>query len=265
MLSYLHAFHAGNHADILKHLTLFTVLRYFNEKGKPYSYFDTHAGSGLYPLNSSYAQKNQEFKTGIEPLLQAPHRPKLLEDFCQALQSALPKEHYWGSPYLALKVAQADTKLRLFEQHPTVLQELQRHIRATPPRRLKIMAQDGHQGLVASLPPEPRRAVILIDPSYEQKQEYQQVLNTLKEATKRFETGCYLLWYPLLQRPEPLQMLDRLKRTFLNHTHLELKVREPHEDFGMHGSGMFIINPPYTLVSEMAESMVFLSELLREH
>lgn len=238
------------------------MLRYFNQKAKPYYYIDTHAGAGIYTLNSHEALKNQEFKSGIVPLLNAQNRPELLNQFCQALQSALPAGHYWGSPYLALKIANPDTRLRLFEQHNNEINYLTQNIRATPPRRLKIIHGDGHQGLIATLPPEPRRAVVLIDPSYEQKTEYAQVVHTLKEATKRFETGCYLVWYPCLPRPEPAQMLDRLKRTFPEHTHLELHVREPSE--GMHGSGMFIINPPYNLIQTLSESMLFLNDLLRE-
>ena len=214
MLSYRHAFHAGNHADVLKHFILWLTLDYFNRKDKPYWYIDTHSGAGLYDLRSSEAQKVGEYQHGIARLQQAPVLPDLLQSFLQHFQQIVPYEHlYCGSPWLAQATLRESDKLRLFELHPTDFQHLQNNMREARLNRRGILKQeDGFQGLIALLPPPTRRAVVLIDPPYESKQDYERVIKTLKEAQKRFEQGCYLIWYPCLSRVESQKLPEQLKK-----------------------------------------------------
>lgn len=268
MLSYRHAFHAGNHADILKHFVLFQVLEYFNRKDKPYWYIDTHSGAGLYHLNSNEANKVGEYRDGITRLQNATTLPKPLNQFICRLKTILPSENlYCGSPWLAQAITRASDKLRLFELHPTDFQHLENNMReARLNRRGIIKQEDGYQGLIALLPPTTRRAVVLIDPPYEDKSDYQKVVRTLKEALKRFEQGCYLIWYPCLSRADSQQLPEQLKK-LLPHNYLqaELYVKNPSADgFGMHGSGMFILNPPYLLQTSLQETLPQLCEILAQ-
>ena len=213
MLSYRHAFHAGNHADVLKHFLLYCVLDYYNQKDKPYWYIDTHSGAGVYDLQGSEAQKVGEFADGIGRLVQAA-LPDTLASFVQHLRGCLPSSNlYAGSPWLAQSLLREADKLRLFELHPADFQHLQHNMREAKLGRRGILKQeDGFAGLIALLPPVTRRAVVLIDPPYEQKQDYAQVVHTLKDALKRFEQGCYMVWYPCLSRPESLQLPEKLKK-----------------------------------------------------
>ena len=214
MLSYRHAFHAGNHADILKHFILWLVLDYFNRKDKPYWYIDTHAGAGLYDLSGGEAQKVGEYRDGIARLTAAEKLPDTLSAFRARLQAMLPQAGlYCGSPWLAQAETRETDKLRLFELHPADYRHLQNNMETAGLKRRGIIRQeDGFQGLIALLPPPTRRAVVLIDPPYEQKQDYARVAHTLKEARKRFEQGCYLVWYPCLSREESRKLPEQLQK-----------------------------------------------------
>lgn len=265
LLSYRHAFHAGNHADVLKHFVLQQVLEYTKQKDKPFWYVDTHAGAGMYALNAGYATKNSEFATGISPLLSAVHLPHHLQTFKALIQqfNMANSEVYPGSPAIAEALLRADDKMRLFELHPTDFAMLSAHF-AKQKRHVKVENQDGFNGLKATLPPPSRRAVVLIDPPYEDKQDYQKVVSVCQKALSIFATGTYMVWYPLLQRPEPLAMVQALKALPLkNWLNVSLTVEAPSNDgFGMFGSGMMIMNPPYTLPAILDEAMPALVKLL---
>ena len=268
MLSYRHAFHAGNHADMLKHFVLWLVLDYFNRKDKPYWYIDTHAGAGLYDLSGGEAQKVGEYRDGIARLITAEKLPDTLSAFRARLQAMLPQVGlYCGSPWLAQAETRETDKLRLFELHPADYQHLQNNMETAGLKRRGIIRQeDGFQGLIALLPPPTRRAVVLIDPPYEQKQDYARVAHTLKEARKRFEQGCYLVWYPCLSREESRKLPEQLQKLSPdNFLQAELYVKQPARDgFGMHGSGMFVINPPYLLAEQLRDNLPVLTELLAQ-
>lgn len=266
MLSYRHAFHAGNHADVLKHYVLSLVLDYFNQKSAPYWYIDTHAGAGLYALRDAFSQKNGEFETGIARLTHAKNLPASLSRFIECIQSfnspnAL--DFYPGSPKIAAQHVRTDDKIRLFELHPKDFQLLLSNF-SEKSRQTKVILQNGFDGIKACLPPPVRRAVILIDPPYEMKEDYTQVVDCIKDSLKRFSTGTYMVWYPLLQRPEPAQMLQNLKNLNPhNWLNIQLSVQSPNENgFGMYGSGVFIINPPYVLPALLHESMPVIKDLL---
>jgi 23S rRNA (adenine2030-N6)-methyltransferase len=280
MLSYRHAFHAGNHADVLKHVVTMQLLSYLNQKDAPYMYIDTHAGAGVYALDGGYAAKNAEYETGISKLWDRKDLPPALADYVKLIKSLNPSgkmRYYPGSPYCADKTMREQDRLRLFELHPSdakILQEnfskLEAHAAeqgqrpATRGKRVLIQRGDGFLGLKALLPPPSRRGLILIDPPYEDKGDYKRVKDTLEDALKRFATGTYAVWYPVLQRMESRQMPDKLKRLpgngWLNVT---LSISAPSPDgFGLHSSGMFVINPPWTLEPLLRELMPYLVEKL---
>jgi 23S rRNA (adenine2030-N6)-methyltransferase len=271
MLSYRHAFHVGNHADVLKHIVLLQVLQHATQKDKPLWYIDTHAGAGNYALDKGYATQNAEFAGGIGQLWDIKGLPQAIADYIDVVRSFNPDhtlKHYPGSPILAFSAMRADDRLRLFELHPNDYKLLNQSFKALGlgpnNRRVMTEVQDGFAGIKAILPPPPRRAVVLIDPPYEEKKDYQRVVDMLKDSLTRFATGTYIIWYPLLQRPEPQQMVEKLKKLPLKSwLHVSLTVQTPSVDgFGMHGSGLFIVNPPYTLPQLLSETMPVLLEKL---
>lgn len=265
MLSYRHAFHAGNHADVLKHYVLTLVLAYMKQKDKPFWYIDTHAGAGLYSLTEGYATQNAEFEQGIAKLMKAENLPKPLADFvtCIKHHNASGLRFYPGSPIIAQDFLRTDDKMRLFELHPNDCKLLIENFRGQG-KQVNIEMQDGFNGIKACLPPPPRRGVVLIDPPYENKQDYQHVVDAIKDSLKRFATGTYMIWYPILQRPEPDNMIEQLHRLNLpNWLHVAMRIQAPSaEGFGMHGSGLFIINPPWSLPKVLEETMPILTDLL---
>ena len=269
MLSYRHAFHAGNHADVLKHYVLSLVLDYFNQKVTPYWVIDTHAGAGMYALKSEFSQKNAEFENGIARLFATDNLPESLANFVKIIKKCNVNYNknnalnfYPGSPKIAQSYLRKDDKLRLFELHPSDCKLLSENFNPKN-RQTRIEMQDGFAGIKACLPPPTKRAVVLIDPPYELKDDYIRVLNCLQDSLKRFATGTYLIWYPLLQRPEPAFMVEKLMALSTSWLQVEMRVEAPSgEGFGMVGSGIFIINPPYTLPNILDETMPVLTQLL---
>ncbi len=268
MLSYRHAFHAGNHADVLKHLVLVQLLRYFNLKDKPYWFIDTHAGAGAYSLTRGYATQVAEYKDGIARLWTRDDMPEAVQDYVGIVRSEnrdAALRHYPGSPRIALALARESDRLRLFELHSSDCPLLERNL-AEAGKRVLIQHGDGLAGLKALLPPPPWRALTLIDPSYEVKADYQHVVQALRDALTRFPTGCYVLWYPLLSRIEAQKLPERLRKLpasgWLDVT-LRVKAASP-DGIGMHGSGLFVINPPYTLRATLQSGMPWLARVLAQ-
>ncbi|MCB1797993.1 MAG: 23S rRNA (adenine(2030)-N(6))-methyltransferase RlmJ [Gammaproteobacteria bacterium] len=264
MLSYRHAFHAGNHADVLKHYVLFEILSYYGQKGKPYWYIDTHAGAGQYDLKGSQAAQNAEYLEGVGRLWEQSQLPPALVAFLAALRkfnSGPDLRIYPGSPLLAGSLIRDEDRMLLFEMHPADLRALQAGVKAAG-RQVKVRGEDGFAGLVGILPPPTRRAVILIDPPYEVKADYRRVEEALNAALKRFAQGTYVLWYPLLRRNEVQVMRERFRRlgapAWLQ---VELQVRQP-TDSGMYGSGVYVINPPWTLPQQLASILPTLRDRL---
>lgn len=265
MLSYRHAFHAGNHADVLKHCMLVAMLRHLNAKDKPWWYVDSHAGAGIYDLDAEFARKNAEFNTGIGRLWTRADLPEAVADYVGLVRDLNPDGRlrlYPGSPWLASRLMRPGDQLRLFELHSSDAQLLRRSFSEN--RHVKIEATDGFLGLKAVLPPQPRRGLVLIDPSYEVKDDYRRVVAALKEGLGRFATGTYAVWHPLLQRPEPGQLVDKLKRLpVASWLYASLTVQAPGADgFGMHGSGMFVVNPPWRLAASLANLLPWLAGAL---
>jgi len=268
MLSYRHAFHAGNHADVLKHLILLQIAEYLGEKPAPFWIIDTHAGAGRYALESAHASKLAEFKDGIGRLWEAKGLPPAAKDYVDMVRQLNPDgqlRHYPGSPWLARQMLRDGDRLRLYEMHTTDAKLLHECFQGSG-REVAITDGDGFAGLKAVLPPPPRRALVLIDPSYETKGDYTAVIKALQEALKRFPTGTYALWYPMLSKLESRQLPEKLKRLGCsNWLHATLEVKAPAKDgFGMNGSGMFVINPPWTLEKKLHETLPKLTELLAQ-
>ena len=266
MLSYRHAFHAGNHADVLKHLVVVQLTRYLGQKDKPFSYIDTHAGAGAYALDSGYAVKLAEYKDGIGRLWTRNDLPPAVADYVDLVRKMNPDRRlqaYPGSPFFALWTMREQDRLRLFELHSKDARLLGENFQDAG-KRVIVEATDGFAGLKALLPPSSRRALVLVDPSYEEKQDYERVFHALKESLARFSGGTYALWYPQLTRLDAHELPQRLKRLPVKSwLHVALRVNEPAKDgFGMHGSGMFVLNPPWTLHATLAEVMPYLVNVL---
>ena len=268
MLSYRHAFHAGNHADVLKHAVLVHLLGYLTQKDKPLWFIDTHAGAAIYALDEGYATKNAEFESGIGRLWAREDLPQPVADYVgqvRALNPAGVLRRYPGSPQLALQLLRKQDRLRMYELHSTESQLLLQYFRDAGPRAI-AQAGDGFGGLQAVLPPPSRRALVLIDPSYEDKGDYRRVLAALRDALKRFRAGVYAVWYPQVQRRESRQFPEQLKQLQeKDWLHLTLSVKKPAAGgLGLHGSGMFILNPPWLLPKAMDLALPYLAKVLAQ-
>ena len=278
MLSYRHAFHAGNHADVLKHFLTIQLIDSMVQKEAPFMYIDTHAGAGMYALDTGYAAKNAEYETGIAKLWERKDLPKELAAYVAMVKALNPSgklRYYPGSPMCAEPLLRLEDRLRLFELHPSDVKILMENMRKREMhqaeqgqrargKRVMVMAGDGFEGLKALLPPQQRRALVLIDPPYEDKRDYRRVKDMLTDALQRFPSGTYAVWYPVLQRQESREFGRKLgllpADTWLNVT---LSVSEAVPDgFGLHSSGMYIINPPWTLEAMLKEVMPILVKVL---
>jgi 23S rRNA (adenine2030-N6)-methyltransferase len=268
MLSYRHGYHAGNHADALKHIVLVALLRLLTQKEKPLLVVDTHAGAGMYSLEHGYAVRNAEYRNGIELLWKRNDPPQPVADYLGLVRAANPDgvlRHYPGSPRIALGVLRPKDHLRLFELHSTEQQLLAEQF-AEEGRRVMVTAGDGFAGMKAVLPPPSRRGLVLIDPSYELATDYRAVVAALRAGQERFATGTFVAWYPLLQRRESVELPEKLRRAagadWLN---IELQVTAPSpEGRGLHGSGMFIVNPPWKFSEQMRAIMPWLTRVLAQ-
>ena len=266
MLSYRHGYHAGNHADVLKHIVLVQLARYMGQKDKPFTYADTHAGGGIYDLESTFASKLAEYREGVGRLWERRDVPPAVAEYLAEVRALNPSGRllqYPGSPWIAARVLREQDRLRLFELHCKESRLLGECFKDAG-KRVTVEPCDGFAGLKAVLPPPSRRGLVLIDPSYEDKHDYERVVQGVKDALTRFAGGTYAVWYPQLTRRESIDLPQRLKRLpAKGWVHVALRVREPSKDgFGMHGSGMFVLNPPWTLHATLVETMPWLTGVL---
>jgi len=268
MLAYRHAFHAGNHADVLKHIVFMRVLRYLNQKDKPYRLVDTHAGAGGYSLEGHYAQKKAEYAEGIGRLWSRDDLPEPVADYVACVREFNPdgKLHqYPGSPAFARMLLRPQDQLRAFELHNTDHRILASYLGGD--KGTQVFNADGFDGLKGQLPPPSRRGAVLMDPPYEGHHDYGRVIASLRDGLQRFAEGVYMVWYPQVSKLEPAQLPRRLEalapKGFL---HLRLTVQLPDaQGFGLAGSGMFILNPPYTLHDEMQALLPWLVDVLGQY
>jgi 23S rRNA (adenine2030-N6)-methyltransferase len=268
MLSYRHGFHAGNHADVLKHVVLLRLLRHLTRKDKPLLFVDTHAGAGTYALDAGFAAKNAEFESGIARLWQRTDLTEPVADYVEAVRACNPDgalRRYPGSPRIAADALRAYDHLRLYELHTTESALLQQEF-SDAGRRARVEAGDGFAGLAAVLPPPSRRGLVLIDPSYEMVADYRAVVTALRGGLERFATGTFVVWYPMLARREAQELPARLVRAAgTDYLHVELQVRAPSPGrFGLHGSGLVVVNPPWKVAEEIRAVMPFLADVLAQ-
>ena len=293
MFSYRHAFHAGNHADVLKHMVLLATLKHLTQKDSPIAVFDTHAGAGLYRLDGDYAQTSGEAADGYlrlrtppvaadagkkkAPLTLAP----ALQDYMDMIAGFNAKgshKVYPGSPFIIQQLLRERDKLKLFELHPTDAKTLTANIaQLEAGRQVAVLREDGFEALKKFLPPPQRRALVLSDPSYEIKSDYGRVVATIGDALTRFATGTYVVWHPIIPRPEAHDVPRKLKtlaiktnRSWL-HATLTIKNSKITTDAtgvehrpGLPASGMFLINPPHTLKAALQAALPQLVELLAQ-
>ncbi len=272
MLAYRHAFHAGNHADVLKHTALVAVLRYMNLKEKGWRLVDTHAGAGGYSLQGEYASKRAEFEQGIGALWGRDDLPPPVADLVSLVRQfngSKTLAQYPGSPALTHMLMRPQDQLRLHEMHPTDHKILASYLGEQP--GVEVAMTDGFAALKGHLPPSTRRGVVLIDPSYEIKTDYARTLAALREALERFAEGVIVIWLPQLQLLEAAQLPQRLKASAeklgkKGWLHARLTVAQADErGFGMLGSSVFIANPPHTLVAELRPAVAWLAQALAQY
>ena len=266
MLSYRHSFHAGNPADVLKHLVLAQVLQYQTIKDKPLDYIDTHSGAGFFELSSSDAQKTQEYKEGIAKLWQHSSEHEALNDYIALIKSFNDGDElafYPGSPKIAEHYLRRQDKGWFFELHPRDLQLLEQNMQGK--RSIRVRGENGFAGLIGLLPPASRRACVLIDPPYEIKDDYDTVISTLVKAYQRFATGTYMIWYPVVDRERINTMEQGLIESGMRNIQLfELATQADTDVHGMTASGMIVINPPWKLKQTMDSVLPELVELLSD-
>jgi 23S rRNA (adenine2030-N6)-methyltransferase len=289
MFSYRHAFHAGNHADVLKHLVLIATLRHLMLKPPAITLVDTHAGAGLYRLDGDFADKGGEAEHGVVRLFAAqrpasgptPASTPLLDDYLDLVAGFNPSGSlrvYPGSPFVIQHLMRHESRdrLKLFELHPTDGKTLSANVaQLDAGRAVVVKREDGFEGLKPLLPPPAdakgsRRALVLVDPSYELKSDYGKVSACIQDALKRFATGTYVVWYPVIPRTEahdlPRKLRGHAQRAGRPWLHATLAVGHPplapDERPGLTASGMFVINPPHTLSAALAETLPLLVKVL---
>jgi 23S rRNA (adenine2030-N6)-methyltransferase len=307
MFSYRHAFHAGNHADVLKHTALIAVLRHMIQKDTALNVFDTHAGAGLYRLDGDYAQTSGEAADGYLRLIsdknsvqaqadKAPTASKFVaskridEAVAPALQDYLDivasfntqasDKVYPGSPFIIHHLLQGRDRdrLKLFELHPTDAKTLRANIaQLDAGRSIVVLQEDSFEGLKKFLPPPSRRALVLCDPSYEIKTDYARVVALMTDSVKRFPTGTYVVWYPIIPRPEAHDLPRKLKtlavregRPWLDATLTVKSSKLTTDDAGevvrpgLPASGVFVINPPHTLKASLTTALSQIAKVLAQ-
>jgi 23S rRNA (adenine2030-N6)-methyltransferase len=262
LLSYRHSFHAGNFADVLKHLVQVEILLSLRKKDKPFEYIDTHSGAGLYNLESESAQKLSEFSNGIAKL-DAASWPELEQylNLVVSFNSNDKLSFYPGSPAVALNYLRAQDRAWLYELHPRDYGLLETNMASHA--RVRASQGDGFKGLLSHLPPTARRALILIDPSYEVKSDYDTVVDVLKQAHQKFATGIYALWYPVVERSRINRLEEKLVKSGIkNIQQFELGIQSDSIERGMTSAGMIVINPPWGLYEKLESLLPRLAKTL---
>jgi 23S rRNA (adenine2030-N6)-methyltransferase len=264
LLSYRHAFHAGNFADVLKHSVLTLTLEYMTRKEKGFSYIDSHSGAGMYQLKEEYAQKTGEYKNGIAKLLDRTDLPESLQDYIGEVKSINQDgelNYYPGSPGFARNFLRRQDSAHLYELHSTDIEYLTTFCERW--KKARVNQSDGYKGVLGNLPPATRRAVVLIDPPYELKEDYIKAVTTIIEGYKRFSSGTYILWYPVVTRNH----INGMQQQFLNSKtknilQVEFNVMPDTDTYGMTGTGLFIVNPPWQLMEQLHEMLPYLNTTL---
>jgi 23S rRNA (adenine2030-N6)-methyltransferase len=267
-MNYRHAFHAGNFADVVKHVVLTRVLLHLARKAAPFRVIDSHAGRGLYDLAGADAARTGEWRDGIGRLMEPGAGPipsvaaELLEPYLSIVRAVNPGvtlDAYPGSPVIAAALLRPDDRLVLNELQPDERSELGR--RFARDHRVAVTAVDGYAAVRATLPPKERRGVVLIDPPFEEPGELERLIQALKEGVKRFSTGTYILWHPIKDVRSVERFHAALAATGLPKLlAVELRIRRAVRDGRvLSGCGIIVHNPPFTLADELGAVLPFLA------
>jgi 23S rRNA (adenine2030-N6)-methyltransferase len=268
-MNYRHGFHAGNFADVLKHIVLMRVLTHLNAKDKPYRVIDTHAGAGRYDLGSPEALRTHEWRDGVARLDQAPLAPAaeaLLAPWRAALAAARERhgpQTYPGSPWLCRHAMRPDDRLIAAELHAETYRKLAETLGRG--ERFKALAIDGWTALRANLPPKERRGLVLIDPPFEEKDEFATLAAEFIAAHRKWPSGIYALWYPIKDERAVDGLLDTILDAGIGRLlRLEIDVDRPQAAGGLGATGMLLVNPPWRLAEEAQILLPALSEQLAQ-
>jgi len=269
MLSYQHIYHAGNHADVLKHILLGDVAAGLFNKDKPVFMFDAFASRGIYDLNAPEALKNREFETGIARLWPMRHEavPLGVQRWFELIASENTDGGFTrlpGSTAVLQSMLRPSDRLAACDLHPQEFDALRRSFQAS--RNCALHKRDAFEALKALLPPKEKRGLIFLDPSYEVKQEYRDIARAVADAYKRFASGVYVIWYPLLPAERHLGLFQELKRSGMrNILRLQLDCVDcavTCPDMQMHGSGLLIVNPPWHARQALQDSLSWIAHAL---
>ena len=261
MLSYRHAYHAGNIADLLKHIVLLALLDHMRSKDKGFKYIDTHSGAGAYSLRSEFSEKTAEWQRGIGRHLGSNTKHPLLDQLLSAVQTTHTGVVYPGSPRLAASALRRQDSGACYELHSTDAQLLANNLRSQA--AIKLYQSDGLAGLLSQLPTPTRRALVLIDPSYELKTDYQDIPKTVHKALSKMDNAIIAIWYPVVDRSLSNQMVKALTVGLTQRVDcFELGERADSEGYGMTSAGMLVINSPWDLAQSMS---TLLPELAAQH
>ena len=265
-MNYRHLYHAGSFCDVFKHFILTELLLKLREKETPFCIIDTHGGLGLYDVASKEAQKTMEYQRGVEEFLQKAGGDPDFDPYCRVIQAVngeegQPLKNYPGSPFFSRFYLRKQDRLRVCEWHPEDVKALQRLFEKD--RRVKIFFQDGYGALKALLPPLERRGMVLIDPPFEKKDEFERIVQGLKEGLRRFAHGIYCIWYPLKEGKPVQKFYEGLVRLKVKEVlRLEMTLLTPLREEGLQGCGMAIVNPPWLLEEKMKALLPKLSKHL---
>lgn len=253
MLSYQHGYHAGNFADVIKHIALTRLLSYLTQKDKPIFYLETHAGKGTYDLKDRQAEKTGEYKQGIQLIWPDKKQlPAVFQPYLNVLSELNSKgdlRYYSGSPYLAINALRKEDRAYLCELHPREFEALNQLPHFL--KKVHVSNSDGIKSMKALLPPAEKRGLIFIDPSYEVKDEYKEIPAAIKQIFSKFSTGVYCLWYPVVDKKLKEQLLRRMQEIGTS-TAVKIEFNlTMAPQFGMTGTGLWVINPPYTFAQDM--------------
>lgn len=265
-MNYRHIFHAGNFADVFKHVVLSLLLKSLHRKDTPFCYLDTHAGAGRYDLSSAAAQKTGEYRDGIRRLWSGQAPPAVADYLAavRALNDADTLRWYPGSPRLARFFLRPQDRAVLLERLPQECVQLEEEFAGD--RQVLVRCQDGYAGLKAFLPPKEKRGLVLIDPPYESEREFEQAVDGLRLAHARWDSGLYALWYPVKNRAPVERLHRRLVASGMRKILLAEFSPWPEDTaFRLNGCGMVVINPPWKLDETLHALLPALLEVLRQH
>lgn len=268
-MNYKHVYHAGNFADVTKHIILLALIGSLKRKDKPFLYLDTHAGSGYYDLSSTFANKTKEFESGIEKIIQAEHPPALIKEYLACVHDINNKltqskfaslRYYPGSPLIARHLLRAHDRIVACELHPEEYQSLRTTF--INDKQVSVHHTDGFLGLKAFLPPQEKRGLILIDPPYEDPDEFNRIAHSMAAPLKRFESGVFAIWFPIKEKIH----IERFYRTLRSHVKQPILAVEltiyPELTNHLNGNGLVIINPPYQLETSLQNILPWLWKAL---